>query len=169
MLHGQGQNGFVSINPAVTVTRDKQLAAVNVSVALFKWHHEMACNLKEVAVVTGYYYAHVRRWGLPLFDGKITRAEFTAWKRKRMAEKRTDQAERQPPLPLDRRVGPATAARQRRLAASNLKSAPQPASLAYLSRQNCANPVQTAGSEIAESKLQPASSGLLVHEAVCPT
>jgi len=161
MLQSNGPNRALPvhrIDSPVGITRDRQLAAVDLSVALFKWTHEMACNLKEVAVVTGYYYAHVRRWGLPLFDGKITRSEFIAWKRKRMAEKRSDQAERQPPLPLDRPVGPATLARHRRLAASNLNSTPRARSPAYISPHNCAKTAQTAGSENTEPNLQPASS-----------
>jgi hypothetical protein len=104
--------------PPLRVTRDKQLAVVDVSVALFKWNHGIACNLKEVAVVTGYYYAHVRRWGLPLFDGKITRSEFITWKRKKMEETKPNEANGQFVPPADRPQGPATAARQRRLDAT---------------------------------------------------
>ncbi len=102
--------------PPLRVTRDKQLAVVDVSVALFKWNHGIACNLKEVAVVTGYYYAHVRRWSLPLFDGKITRSEFIIWKRKKMEEMNPNQANGQSVPPAARALGPATAARHRRLA-----------------------------------------------------
>jgi hypothetical protein len=110
-----GQNGQLFVNrfdPPVCVTRDKQLAAINLPAALFKWDHGMACNLKEVAVVTGYYYAQVRRWDLPLFDGKITRSEFLAWKRKKIADTHTSHAK------ADRPLGPAAAAWQRRLARS---------------------------------------------------
>jgi hypothetical protein len=110
-----GQFCAEQLNPPVCVTRDRQLASVNLSVALFKWDHGIACNLKEVAIVTGYYYAQVRRWGLPLFEGKITRSEFIAWKRKRMADRHVDQSAAKEALGLDRSVGPATAARQRRL------------------------------------------------------
>jgi hypothetical protein len=103
--------------PPLGVTLDKQLAVVDVSVALFKWSHGISCNLKEVAVVTGYYYAHVRRWGLPLFDGKITRSEFITWKRKKMEETKPNEANEQSIPSADRPLGPATAARRRRLAA----------------------------------------------------
>jgi hypothetical protein len=99
------------------ITRDRQLAGVDLSVALFKWTHEMACNLKQVAIVTGYHYAQVRRWGLPLFDGKITRSEFNRWKRNKMAEKHSGRTDRKPRLEFSRPVGPATAARNRRIAA----------------------------------------------------
>jgi hypothetical protein len=110
--HCNGQHGQppVELKTPIGVTRDRQLAAINLSVALFKWDHGMACNLKEVAVVTGYHYAQVRRWDLPLFEGKITRSEFLAWKRKEMADRDTSDAN------ADRPRGPATAARQRRLA-----------------------------------------------------
>ena len=165
MLQSNGPNGTFPvhrIDSPIGITRDRQLAAVDLSAALFKWTHEMACNLKEVAVVTGYHYAHVRRWRLPLFDGKITRSEFIAWKRKKLAEKRPDEAERQQALPLDRSIGPATAARQRRLAVSNLNSTPRAESPAHLSPHICAKTAQTAGLENAGPNLQVASSGLHV-------
>jgi hypothetical protein len=165
MLQSNGPNGALPvhrIDSPVGLTRDRQLAAVDLSTTMFKWTHEMACNLKEVAAVTGYHYAQVRRWGLPLFEGKITKSEFIAWKRKKMADKRSDQAQRQPALPLDRPLGPATAARQRRLAAGDLHRAPRPQSSAYLSPQNCAKTAQALGSQNAEPNLQPASSGLHV-------
>src|SRR5438309_655442 len=63
------------------LVRDKQLQVVDVPTALFKWNNGMAVNLKELAVVTGYDYASVRRWGVPLFTGKITKSEFESWKR----------------------------------------------------------------------------------------
>jgi hypothetical protein len=119
MLDCSHQNGQVSVeqlNPPVGLTRDRQLAAINLSVALFKWDHGMACNLKEVAVVSGYHYAQVRRWDLPLFEGKITRSEFLAWKRKKMARRRPGQPDAEATLLLEPCLGPATAARQRRLA-----------------------------------------------------
>ena len=119
MLEKNRRNGpfrVHRIDPPVGVTRDRQLAAV----ALFKWTNEMAGNLKEVALVTGYHYAHVRRWRLPLFDGKITRSEFSGWKRKRMADKSCSQAKQKPGLSLGPAIGPATAARQRRLATCDL-------------------------------------------------
>src|SRR5713101_3325450 len=62
------------------VVRDKQLQGVNIAATLFKWSNGMAVNLKELAVVTGYDYATVRHWGVPLFDRKITKLEFSAWK-----------------------------------------------------------------------------------------
>ena len=45
----------------------------------------LALNLKELAVATGYGYSTVRGWhynGMPLLDGKITRTEALAWRRK---------------------------------------------------------------------------------------
>lgn len=45
----------------------------------------MALNLKELAIATGYGYSTVRCWhtnGMPLLDGKITRSEALAWRRK---------------------------------------------------------------------------------------
>ena len=45
----------------------------------------LALNLKELAVATGYGYSTVRVWhsnGMPLLDGKITRSEALAWRRK---------------------------------------------------------------------------------------
>ena len=124
MLQGNGLEATLpeqGIGVPVGIIRDKQLAGVDFCVALFKWTHQVACNLKEVAIVTGYHYGQVRRWELPLFDGKITRSEFIAWKRKKMAEKRSNQAQTEPVFADDRPVGPATAARQRRSAATNFE------------------------------------------------
>ena len=45
----------------------------------------LALNLKELAVATGYGYSTVRGWhynGMPLLDGKITRGEALAWRKK---------------------------------------------------------------------------------------
>lgn len=45
----------------------------------------LALNLKELAVATGYGYSTVRGWhsnGMPLLDGKITRSEALAWRKK---------------------------------------------------------------------------------------
>lgn len=98
------------------ITADKQLVGIDVSVALFKWKNSVACNLKEVAVATGYDYKHVRNWGLPLFDGKITRSEFEAWKRQRKQKKKNGNSPNEQSEPRkDRKPGLATAARQRRL------------------------------------------------------
>src|SRR5439155_7272955 len=75
------KNGCLSPNCVPEgVVRDKQLQAVNIAAALFKWNNGMAVNLKELAVLTGYDYATVRRWGVPLFDRKITKLEFNQWK-----------------------------------------------------------------------------------------
>src|SRR6266404_5454267 len=98
------------------VVRDKQLQVVNIAATLFKWSNGMAVNLKELAVVTGYDYATVRRWGVPLFDRKITKLEFNQWK---CEQSRIGVNERKQPIAprADASPGPATAARQRRLAA----------------------------------------------------
>ena len=124
MEHWSGRNSHVSAeqpNPPFGVIRDRQLATINLSLALFKWDHGMACNLKEVAVVTGYYYGQVRRWDLPLFEGKITRSEFFAWKRKKMAKSCTSDDDTEQAPRSDTSLGPATAARQRRSMMGNLK------------------------------------------------
>ena len=98
------------------VVRDKQLQVVNIAATLFKWSNGMAVNLKELAVVTGYDYATVRRWGVPLFDRKITKLEFNEWKREQgrigIEERKQSIVPRSDASP-----GPATVARQRRLAA----------------------------------------------------
>src|SRR5437762_12734928 len=109
------ENGCLSPNCVPEgVVRDKQLQVVNIAATLFKWNNGMAVNLKELAVVTGYDYATVRRWGVPLFDRKITKLEFNQWKceQGKLAIKERTQpiAQRANPSP-----GPATAARQRRL------------------------------------------------------
>lgn len=105
------------------VVRDKQLQVVNIAATLFKWNNGMAVNLKELAVVTGYDYAMVRRWGVPLFDRKITKLEFNQWKceqGKLAIKERT-----QPIAPrADASAGPATAARQRRLVADKFGGSP---------------------------------------------
>jgi hypothetical protein len=105
------------------VVRDKQLQVVNITATLFKWNNGMAVNLKELAVVTGYDYATVRRWGVPLFDRKITKLEFNEWKHEqgKMEIKERDQliAPRANQSP-----GPATAARRRRLAADKFGGSP---------------------------------------------
>src|SRR2546430_626030 len=111
MLQSNGPNGALPVHRSdspVGIARDRQLAGIDLCVALFKWTHEMACNLKEVAIATGYHYAQVRRWGLPLFDGKVTRSEFIAWKRKKIADKRSGHAEAQPAMPAHHDLGPAT-------------------------------------------------------------
>lgn len=103
------------------LVHDKQLQVVDVPVALFKWNNGMAVNLKQLAVVTGYDYATVRRWGVPLFAGKITKSEFESWKREAKLQRAKDQvANRESGLPVDSAVGPATAALSRRLVTANL-------------------------------------------------
>ena len=45
----------------------------------------LALNLKELAIATGYGYSTVRGWhgnGMSLIDGKITRSEALAWRRR---------------------------------------------------------------------------------------
>ena len=45
----------------------------------------LALNLKELSVAAGYGYSTVRGWhynGMPLLDGKITRSEALAWRKK---------------------------------------------------------------------------------------
>ena len=105
------------------VVRDKQLQAVNVAATLFKWNNGMAVNLKELAVVNGYDYATVRRWGVPLFDRKITKLEFNDWKRE---QSRIGIEEKKQPIApcADASSGPATVARRRRLAADNFGGSP---------------------------------------------
>jgi hypothetical protein len=105
------------------VVRDKQLQVVNIAATLFKWGNGMAVNLKELAVATGYDYATVRRWGVPLFDRKITKLEFNEWKREQgrigIEERKQSIAPR-----ADASPGPATAARQRRLAVDKFGGSP---------------------------------------------
>ncbi|SRR6266496_379841 len=98
------------------VVRDKQLRVVNIAATLFKWNNGMAVNLKELAVLTGYDYATVRRWGVLLFERKITKLEFNEWKRE---QGKIEIKERKQPIAprADQSPSPATAARQRRLAA----------------------------------------------------
>ena len=105
------------------VVRDKQLQVVNIAATLFKWNNGMAVNLKELAVVTGYDYATVRRWGVPLFDRKITKLEFNEWKRE---QGKLEIKERNRPITprADQSPGPATAARRRRLAADKFGGSP---------------------------------------------
>jgi len=106
------------------VVRDKQLQGVNIAATLFKWSNGMAVNLKELAVVTGYDYATVRHWGVPLFDRKITKLEFSAWKREQ--GKMEIKESGQPIAPrADQSPGPATAARQRRLATDKFGGPPR--------------------------------------------
>ena len=53
--------------------------------ALARAREGLALNLKELAIATGYGYSTVRGWhhnGMPLLDGKITRSEALAWRRK---------------------------------------------------------------------------------------
>lgn len=103
------------------LTRDKQLLEIDAAAALFKWHNGIACNLKEVAVSSGYGYWLVRSWDLPLFHEKITKREFEKWKRDQMKaeikEPPTSDRAGQPP-------GPGTRARQRRLAAGKSDESP---------------------------------------------
>jgi hypothetical protein len=100
------------------LVRDKQLQTVDVYAALFKWNNGMAVNLKELAVVTGYHYATARRWGVPLFAGKITKSEFESWKRREKTQcANGPELIAQTGPRADQRPGPATAARQRRLVA----------------------------------------------------
>jgi hypothetical protein len=106
------------------VVRDKQLQVVNVAATLFKWNNGMAVNLKELAVVTGYDYATVRRWGVPLFDRKITKLEFSAWKHEQGKTEIKESEQPVAPRP-DQPPGPATAARQRRLAADKFGGPPR--------------------------------------------
>jgi len=97
------------------LVHDKQLQVVDVPTALFKWNNGMAVNLKELAVVTGYDYASVRRWGVPLFTGKITKSEFESWKRSKGTESVDNQvATTESTLGVDQTIGPATAALSRR-------------------------------------------------------
>jgi len=98
------------------VVRDKQLQVVNIAATLFKWNKGMAVNLKELAVVTGYDYATVRRWGVPLFHRKITKLEFNEWKREQGKMEISDREQQIAPC-ADQSPSPATAARRRRLAA----------------------------------------------------
>ena len=114
------KNGCLSPNCVPEgVVRDKQLQAVNIAAALFKWNNGMAVNLKELGVVTGYDYATVRRWDVPLFDRKITRIEFNRWKCEQ--GKLPIKGKTQPIAPrTEASPGPATAARRRRLAADKL-------------------------------------------------
>lgn len=101
------------------LVRDKQLQFVDILKTLFKWNNGMALNLKEVAVVTGYDYGRVRRWGVPLFAGKITKSEFESWKRREKTQAANENVPGpNPTFPLGKGTGPATAARQRRLAAA---------------------------------------------------
>ena len=101
------------------LVRDKQLQVVDVPTALFKWNNGMAVNLKELAVVTGYDYASVRRWGVLLFTGEITKSEFESWKRSRKTERADNQvATTESALRVDQTIGPATAALSRRHAAA---------------------------------------------------
>jgi hypothetical protein len=105
------------------VVRDKQLQGVNIAATLFKWSNGMAVNLKELAVVTGYDYATVRRWGVPLFDRKITKLEFNQWK---YEQGKMEIKERNQPIAprANQSPGPATAARRRRLAADKFGGSP---------------------------------------------
>lgn len=41
-----------------------------------------ALNLKELAIVTGFSYAAVRSWNLPLLSGKIFYDDFVLWRRR---------------------------------------------------------------------------------------
>jgi hypothetical protein len=121
---GKTENGCLSPNWVPDgVVRDKQLQVVNIAATLFKWNNGMAVNLKELAVVTGYDYAAVRHWGVPLFNRKITKLEFNQWKREQRKKEVSDRE--QPIAPrADLSPGPATAARQRRLAADKLGGSP---------------------------------------------
>jgi hypothetical protein len=105
------------------VVRDKQLQGVNIAATLFKWNNGMAVNLKELAVVTGYDYATVRRWGVPLFDRKITKLEFNKWKHEQGKLEIKEKEQLIAPR-ADQSPGPATAARQRRLAADKFGGSP---------------------------------------------
>jgi hypothetical protein len=151
------------------ITRDKQLAGVDLCVALFKWSHQIACNLKEVAIVTGHHYAQVRRWRLQLFDGKITRSEFIAWKRETTAKRHSDQTPREAMSCLQS-IGPATAARQRRFAAANsVNSTPSPTHSGIpVSAELRENRTKA---ENRNPEPNPASLPLTLRiaEAVCPT
>jgi hypothetical protein len=101
------------------LVRDKQLQVVDVPTALFKWNNGMAVNLKELAVVTGYDYASVRRWYVPLFAGKITKSEFESWKRSKKIERVDNQvATTESAFCVDQTIGAATAALSRRRAAA---------------------------------------------------
>lgn len=45
----------------------------------------LALNLQELAIATGYGYSTVRRWhdnGMPLLDGRITRSDALAWRKR---------------------------------------------------------------------------------------
>ena len=101
-----------------TLTRDKQLAHVDVRAALFKRDNGMALSLAEIAVVSGYNYLEIRRMKLPLFHAKISWPDFLAEKRRRL----TAVAEGSPP-PLSE--GPATRARRRRRAADKSGESPR--------------------------------------------
>jgi len=140
---------MVALSPNIVpdgVIRDKQLKTVDVLAALFKWRHNIGVNLKELAVVNGQDYSRVRGWGVPLFDGKITRREFEAWKRQKKKEaQRGPLKDGEREQRGDRQSGPATAARQRRSTADksdgSLRQHGSPAS--SRSRQEL---VETAGS-----------------------
>lgn len=95
--------------------RDNQLKCVDVARAIFKWNNGIACNLKEVAVATGYDYWKIRRLNLPLFESKITQREFNAWKL--WQKRKANRLQRQSGEREDQSPGPATAAQKRRLTA----------------------------------------------------
>ncbi len=49
-----------------------------------------ALNLRELAVALGYSYPIMRKWrrdGMPMMDGKITRAEAWTWRKTLLAKK----------------------------------------------------------------------------------
>ena len=69
---------LVSVDALALVTIDKDEI-------LSRAREGLALNLKELAIATGYGYSTVRNWhsnGMPLLDGKITRSEALAWRKK---------------------------------------------------------------------------------------
>lgn len=118
--------------PQPQITQDKQLLHLDVAATLFKWRNDIACNPKEVALATGYSYSKIRNWDLPWFEGGLTRTAFLKWKRQK--ERAREELDRNNEIKShtieqgaqheDRRPGPATAARQRRLNAGKFCGSP---------------------------------------------
>jgi len=65
---------------------EKQISHIKLEDVNAKVEAGFALSLMELAVKTGYSYSKVREWpwcGMSLLDGKITFADFEAWKKQR--------------------------------------------------------------------------------------
>lgn len=63
---------------------DKQTAHVSLESVLEKVGRNTPIDRKELAVWTGYSYASVLEWPLPLLSGKIAPDDFLAWRMSRV-------------------------------------------------------------------------------------